>query len=232
MDNNIENVVSEEEKALSKKPRKKAVKSMKEDEKISENITLCADGKYRWQYDVNLLKNPTFLFLVLKILLIPFAAIFVFVNIIDISKWGYDHFLPNLKIFGLIFLVLIAIVFVSYLIYAAIMGGKYSVIFEMDEKGINHRQIPAQAKKAKKIAAFTAAGGGLSGNLSTIGVGIAASRTEMYSEFSKVKMIKVYPRKNLIKINETLEHNQVYAAEVDFEFVKNYISEHCPNAKK
>ncbi|MBO4212582.1 MAG: hypothetical protein J5894_00535, partial [Clostridia bacterium] len=69
-------------------------------------------------------------------------------------------------------------------------------------------------------------------NFSTIGAGIAASRTEMYSEFSKIKKIKVYPRRNLIKINETLEHNQVYAADVDFEFVKNYICEHCPGAKK
>ena len=232
MDNEIENVVSEEEKALPKKPRKKAVKPTKEDEKISENITLCADGKYRWQYDVNLFKNTTVLFLILKIFLIPFAAIFVFVNVIDILKWGFDSFLSNLKIFGLVFLVLIAVVFISYLIYAAIMGGKYSVIFEMDEKGINHRQIPSQAKKAKKIAGLTAAGGAASGSLSTIGIGIAASRTEMYSEFSKVKRIKVYPRKNLIKLNETLEHNQVYAADADFEFVKNYISERCPNAKK
>ena len=231
MDNEIENVVSEEEKALPKKPRKKAVKPTKEDEKISENITLCADGKYRWQYDVNLFKNPTILFLILKILLIPFAVIFMVVNIIDISKWGVDRFLPNLKVFGLVFLVLIAIIFISYLIYAAIMGGKYSVIFEMDEKGINHRQIPSQAKKAKKIASFTAAGGAATGNLSTIGIGIAASRTEMYSEFSKIKRIKVYPQRNLIKLNETLEHNQVYAADIDFEFVKNYIREHCRNAK-
>ena len=204
----------------------------KQDEKISENITLCADGKYRWQYDVNLFKNPTVLILILKVLLIPFAAIMVFVNVIDIINWGFNNFLSNLKIFGIVFLVLVAVVLLSYLIYAAIMGGKYCVIFEMDEKGINHRQIPSQAKKAKKIAGAAVAGGIATGNFSTIGAGIAASRTEMYSEFSRIKKIKIYPRRNLIKINETLEHNQVYAADVDFEFVKNYICERCPNAKK
>ena len=204
----------------------------KQDEKISENITLCADGKYRWQYDVNLFKNPTVLILILKVLLIPFAAIMVFVNVIDIINWGFNNFLSNLKIFGIVFLVLVAVVLLSYLIYAAIMGGKYCVIFEMDEKGINHRQIPSQAKKAKKIAGATVAGGIATGNFSTIGAGIAASRTEMYSEFSRIKKIKIYPRRNLIKINETLEHNQVYAADVDFEFVKNYVCERCPNAKK
>ena len=232
MDNEIENVVSEEEKALPKKPRKKTVKPTKEDEKISENITLCADGKYRWQYDVNLFKNSTVLFLLLKILLIPLVAIFAFVNIVDLIKQGFENFLANFKIFGIVFLVLVALIFVSYLIYAAIMGGKYSVIFEMDEKGINHRQIPAQAKKAQKIATFTTVAGAVGGSFSTIGAGAAASRTEMYSEFSKVKIIKVYPRRNIIKLNETLEHNQVYAADVDFEFVKNYISDRCPNAKK
>ena len=204
----------------------------KQDEKISENITLCADGKYRWQYDVNLFKNPTVLILILKVLLIPFAAIMVFVNVIDIINWGFDNFLSNFKIFGIVFLALIAVVLLSYLIYAAIMGGKYCVIFEMDEKGIKHRQIPSQAKKAGKIAGAAVVGGVATGNFSTIGAGIAASRTEMYSEFSKIKKIKVYPRRNLIKINETLEHNQVYAADVDFEFVKNYICEHCPGAKK
>ena len=203
-----------------------------QDEKISENITLCADGKYRWQYDVSLFKNPTILFLILKVLMIPFAAIMVFVNVIDIINWGFNNFLSNLKIFGIVFLVLVAVVLLSYLIYAAIMGGKYCVIFEMDEKGINHRQIPSQAKKAKKIAGAAVAGGIATGNFSTIGAGIAASRTEMYSEFSRIKKIKIYPRRNLIKINETLEHNQVYAADVDFEFVKNYICERCPNAKK
>ena len=183
----------------------------KQDEKISENITLCADGKYRWQYDVNLFKNPTVLIFILKVLLIPLAAIMVFVNVIDIINWGFNNFLSNLKIFGIVFLVLVAVVLLSYLIYAAIMGGKYCVIFEMDEKGINHRQIPSQAKKAKKIAGAAVAGGVATGNFSTIGAGIAASRTEMYSEFSKVRKAKVYRRRNLIKLTETIEHNQIYS---------------------
>ena len=33
-------------------------------EKISDNITLYSDGKYRWRYDFNLLTNPTIFFVV------------------------------------------------------------------------------------------------------------------------------------------------------------------------
>lgn len=204
----------------------------KEDKKISENIVLSPDGKYRWQYDVDLLKNPTVLFLLLKILLIPLVAIFAFTTIIDLIKWGSKNFLANFKIFGIVFLVLVALIFVSYLIYAAIMRGKYSVIFEMDERGINHRQIPAQAKKAQKIATFTTVAGVAGGSLSTVGAGAAASRTEMYSEFSKVRKAKVYRRRNLIKLTERLEHNQIYVADADFDFVSNYILSRCTNLKK
>lgn len=203
----------------------------KEDKKISENIVLSPDGKYRWQYDVDLFKNPNVLFLLLKILLIPLVAIFAFVTIIDLIKWGSKNFLANFKIFGIVFLVLVALIFVSYLIYAVIMRGKYSVIFEMDERGINHRQIPAQAKKAQKIATFTTVAGVAGGSLSTVGAGAAASRTEMYSEFSKVRKAKVYRRRNLIKLTETFEHNQIYVADADFDFVSNYILSRCTNLK-
>jgi hypothetical protein len=33
---------------------------------------------------------------------------------------------------------------------------------------------------------------------------------------------------NVIKIREILSNNQVYARDEDFDFVYNYIREHCP----
>lgn len=53
----------------------------------------------------------------------------------------------------------------------------------------------------------------------------------MSSEWGKVKSIAVYPNRNTIKVNETLNKNQVYALDRDFEFVKQYVLDHCPNAK-
>ena len=37
----------------------------------------------------------------------------------------------------------------GYLLYAAIMGGSYIAEFEMDEKGVTHKQIASQTKNAK-----------------------------------------------------------------------------------
>lgn len=202
---------------------------------FGDKVTLCEDGKYRWKYSLNLFKNYSVFFLVWKIFFFIFAAIFVVMTVADASR--FDDFYPdrlvgNLK-FSLYFIIGMTVIsLLGYLIYAARMGGKYTVEFEMDEKGILHRQTPAQAKKARQLGGMTAALGAATGNLTAAGVGMNAQRTEMYSDFSRVKKVKGYPSRGLIKVNETLSHNQVYVQKEDFEFVKNYIISHCESIKK
>lgn len=206
---------------------------MKQAEKeavFTDRVTLGEDGKYRWKYEVNLFRTPVILWLILKIFLCIFLGIFAVVSLADALR-GLHNFVANLKIFGIILLVLIAIVLVSYLIYAAIMGGKYIVEFEMDETKVLHRQIAAQAKKAKKIAGAAMVAGVASGKPGTVAAGIAASNTEMTSEFHKVKLITCRPVFHLIKLNAPLNHNQIYVSPEDYELVKNYLLSHCPNAK-
>ena len=203
-------------------------------EKISENITFCTDGKYRWQYDVNLFKNPTIFLLVWKIFFFITLGIFSIAIIHDSISWRTrlrEQLLYDLRFFAYFLIGMTVVVVLGYLLYAAIMGGKYCIIFEMDENGINHKQIPEQAKKAKKISKATMLAGAASGNFTTIGVGMNAARTEMYSDFSRVRKVKAYPRRDLIKVNCRLSHNQVYAHKKDFEFIRGYITTHCPNLK-
>ncbi|MBR6270838.1 MAG: hypothetical protein IKR26_01610 [Lachnospiraceae bacterium] len=201
---------------------------------VTDRVTLYDDGKYRWVYKMNLFKKPTIFFLICKVMLIAFGAVFVFVSIIDLFRNDFDSdsLLTNLKIFGIVFAVIIVIAFISYLIYAAIMGGNYIVVFTMDQTGILHEQTSDQARKAKKIGAVTAAVGALSGNLSTMAAGMNATRTTMYSEFARVKKVKTNPRRGVIKVNQTLSRNQVYVCGEDFEFVKSYILGKCENLKK
>ena len=201
---------------------------------ISPNIVLCGDGKYRWIYEVSLFKNPTIFLLVWKIFFFIVLGIFVFMLIIDAANGDLDgeRALDTLKFFGIFTGGMTALVAVSYLIYAAVMGGKYIVIFEMDDEGVNHKQLPKQAKKAEAIGMLTALIGLASHNVTTVGVGLNSTRTEMYSGFSTVRKIKAYPRRHLIKVNGLIEHNQVYAAPEDFEFVLGFIRAHVPDRKK
>ena len=205
---------------------------MKESETLNTRVIFCEDGKYRWTYEMSLFKNPTIFLLVWKIFFFIFLGVFAVVNISDFIKWGAEKALQNLPVLGYLFLGITAVVGLGYLIYAAIMGGKYIVEFEMDEKGVNHKQIASQARKAKKLGRATMIAGAASGRIGIVGAGMNAQRTEMYSDFSKVRKIKAYPRRDLIKVNELFGHNQVYAAKEDFEFVKNYIASRCVNIKQ
>ncbi len=202
--------------------------------RVSANITYDSDGKYRWYYEMSLLKNPTIMFLIWKIFFFIMLGIFAFMVILgatESSDYFSEQFLGTLKIFGFILAGMTAIVALSYFIYAAIMGWKYCVYFEMDDTGVKHIQAPKQAAKAKKIGKAAAVIGVATHNYGAVGAGIGSQRTEMYSEFSKVRKVKPYPKRNLIKVNSLLNHNQVYAAAEDFEFVKNFIISKCVNLK-
>ena len=70
------------------------------------------------------------------------------------------------------------------------------------------------------------------GNLSTVGTGVlAAARTSMYTGIDEVKELEILPKERLIRLNETLSRNQVYAEDEDFAFVASYIQARCRNAK-
>ena len=206
-----------------------------QDPRVTENVYLCPDGKYRWVYEMPILKNPTIFLLVWKIFFFIILGIFVMLSVMDAVEWPNEigeQLLNNLKFFGYFIAGMTVLVAVSMLIYAAIMGGKYVVLFEMDEHGVNHKQLPKQAKKAQVIGAITALVGLASGNFTTAGAGVlSASRTEMYSEFAKVRKVKSCPRRHLIKVNQLLNKNQVYADPADFDFVLNYIRARVPARK-
>jgi hypothetical protein len=125
---------------------------------------------------------------------------------------------------GMAILLIIAYVFVGFL-----YGGKYYVLFKMDDKGVNHIQLDKQYKKAQALGFLTALIGLSSGNLTTAGSGLmAATKQSLYTSFKKVKSIKVAKARNTIYVNETLSRNQVYVANEDFDFILEHILNHCP----
>lgn len=204
-------------------------KENREEIRVSPGVSLCTDGKYRWKYEMSLFKNPTIFIMVWKIFFFIILGIFVLANIADAVEWGdsfWEHFCQNLRFFGVFLIGMTVLSALGYLLYAAIMGGKYIVLFEMDERGVNHKQLPKQAKKARRISELTMLAGAATGNPSVAGIGINSARSEMYSEFKKVRSVKPFPRRDLIKVNERFGKNQVYASKQDFDFVLEYILSH------
>ena len=206
-----------------------------EGQKISENIYLCPDGKYRWTYELNMIKNPIILFTIWKIfgiLILIMLAISFLIELFDgdIKSWFTDFlFTPGILIVPGIMLVLSII---AYLIVAGSYGWKYMVLFEMDEEGVIHHQMPKQFEKAKALSWLTVMAGAVAGNYTTMGSGLLASaKSKSVSSFESVKKVIRKKGFNTIKVNETLEKNQVYASDGDYEFVWDYITSRCKNAR-
>ena len=201
---------------------------------VTPNIGLGPDGKYRWIYEMSLFRNPSLFVTVWKVFFFVCIGLFVMMALIQAFEGDLDGqaALDLLRICGIVLGVMTALVVISFLIYAAIMGGKYIAMFEMDENGITHRQLPKQAKKAMGIAAAALVIGMLSNSTSTMASGFAASNTEMYTSFSKTKKVRFDPRRDTIRIRHTLNRNQIYAKPEDFSFVQNYILERVPDSAK
>lgn len=193
------------------------------------------DGKYRWVYEVPMLKNPTILFDVYKVLGISFGIVWLF-NVLLIScEDGLN--LRNLWSFtsGFLILMLVFLVigYLAYFIVAWYYGWKYIVLFTLDEKEVVHQMMPRQIEKAKVLGALTALVGSVAGKPGVMGAGVlAASRSTSTSVLANVA--RLVPRRSLhlIKVNQLLNKNRVFVPDEDFDFVYNFLCQHCPKAKK
>ena len=199
----------------------------------SKNITMCYDGKYRWVYELDMYKSPVIIKEVWRAMLVAgviVLAILFAINIMDGDLMETLQFVAQAA--AILFGIFLVLSIIGCLVFAYIIGGKYCVVFEMDEEGINHKQHDKHVKKSELAGAITVLAGLAGGNLSTVGTGIlAASRTSMLTYFDDVKELEILPKEHLICLNETLSRNQVYAEDEDFAFVANYIKSHCRNAK-
>ncbi len=200
---------------------------------VTNNITCGPDGVYRWMYDFSMLKNPTILYTLWKVFGISLAAVYLFVVFVLVYNGDFEDSFPSVTgIFLIIMVVILVICGIAYLLVAASNGGKYTVLFEMDDEQVVHLQMAKQFERAKAMAWISGIAGVLTGNLTMIGQSLmAGSKNMSVSTWSDVKSIKAVRKRNVIYVNEAVQKNQVYAADEDFDFVVNYIASHCINAK-
>lgn len=177
-------------------------------------------------------RNPVILYTVLKIFGICVGIVVLFVNLLFLLdsnvSFGDVLFQSETKYAAIAFLIFFAVVILSYYIVAKMHGGKYIVLFEMDDKQIVHQQMDSQFQKMQAINWLTFMAGAVSGNYSMMGLSINNSvRSSVTSEYVNVRKVIPKKRLNTIKVNELLEHNQIYVCDDDFNFVLDYLQSHC-----
>ena len=204
-------------------------------ESTDSRVTLYPDGKYRWVYEVPMLKNPSILMDVYKVLGISFGLVWLFNMLIISCEDGLSlsSLWSSTSVFLILMAVFVVIGYVAYVIVAWTYGWKYVVLFEMDEKEVKHQQMPRQVKKAKVLGALTVLAGVAAGRPGVVGSGLLAStRFSTTSVLANVARLVPCRRMNLIKVNQLLNKNRIYVPEEDFDFVYDFLCQHCTKAKK
>lgn len=205
---------------------------MPQKEEYTQRVTLCPDGKYRWIYEFDMIRNPVIFITVSKVLILSFLAVFAFVILIGIKDLTPKYFFDTLLCFVILALIFQVIGFIAYIIVAKRYGYKYIVLFEMDENGFVHRQMKSQFEKASAMGWLTAAMGAVSGNISAIAAGInSATHDSLATDFKLVKNIKPIRKFNTVKVNSPFSKNQIYVEKEDFDFVLEYIKKRVEEKK-
>ena len=180
-------------------------------------------------YEFSFWKNPVVLITAYKVLLIALAVPALLMFFLTLGDGMEEAFKILITMIGYGIVLMTVLLIVAYIVLGFMYGGKYYVLFKMDDNGVNHIQLDKQYKKAQALGYLTAMIGVTTGNLSAGGAGLlVASKPSLYTNFKKVKSIKISPRSNTIYINESLKRNQIYATKEDFPFVKEYILKNCP----
>lgn len=188
------------------------------------------DGKYRWQYDMDMMQNKSIVWIVFKILGICMAGVWLLMTFLFAQESGF--FPRGFLVLTLVFAAITAAVFlITYLIYviaAKIKGGVYVLQYEMDEQGVRIVQSKATTKRNKAMGAAVVAGALATGKLASAGpaAGMLLSEEIAHTYFANIRKVKEQRRYNLIDIRETMGANQIYAADEIYDQVLAFIRAH------
>lgn len=192
------------------------------------NITV-QGADLQWMYEFSFWRNPAILITLIKVLLISVLILVFFMFIITLGDGLVEALSVAGTILGYGVPVMVVLLGVSYVLVGLLYGGKYCVLFKMDDKGVYHIQLEKQFKKAQALGLLTALVGLSGGNITAGGAGLmAATKQSLYTSFKKVKSVKAVRSRNTIYINESMTRNQLYVENEDFDFILHHIVKHCP----
>ncbi len=202
-------------------------------ESTSGGIRYCADGKYRWTYDMNLWKDFSSVWEMVRLFFIMALITWLLLFLTGIGNHGVAGALRQSAVeAGVLFGIFTALTLIAYPCYSLLMGGRYSILFEMDDKELCHTRMEKQVVHEELVDWLDTINEYLKSDVigTALDVRTAAS-TAMISEFEYVKRIKIDTKESRMTLSGIVTRNKVYTAPEDMQFVCRWIREHCPNAR-
>ena len=198
---------------------------------LPPGIEYIEDGPFYWTYSQSLWSNPTILYTVLKVMLIAVLLVTLFIGGLAVMDGSFDA--GEILLIGIgLALGFSVLSLLGYAVFAAISGGKYNMLFIMDDDCIMHAQMPKEASRGNKLMDVAGVVGILTGNPTLVGTSMAHhGRHTMTSTFANVKSITQDRAHDVIKIRAGVEFNQIYANPAQYDFVLSYIANRCPNVR-
>ena len=198
---------------------------------LPEGIELLEDGTLGWTYSQSLWSNPTILYTLLKVMMVAVLIVMVFIGGIGLMEYSFE-ISELLMIGGGLAVGMTILSLLGYAVYAAISGGKYNMLFFMNDTLVVHMAMPKEAKRGDRINDMAVLLGALTGNPTLTGMGMANyGRNTLESKFADVSSIVQDRSHDLIKVRAGLKFNQIYASPSQYDFVLSHIASHCPGIR-
>lgn len=183
-----------------------------------------------WEININLLKNTGVIKEVLKVLMIAFAIVFVFIFFL----WAGDGF-PNIIDLGDIKFVggLLIATILGTVILIKLIGSSYLIAYQLTSRGAKFTTLPNQKRKNKILSAILMGLGLLSKNVTATGVGaLSHSRQDMFTDWKKVRKVVYFKRKKEIHLHcKDLTKNILFCTQENVEQVFAMVSYYSKQAK-
>ena len=198
---------------------------------LPPGIERLEDGTLGWTYSQSLWSNPTILYTTLKVMMIAVVIILLLIGGLSAIEGDFD---PEFFLYMTVGLIVGAFILslIGYAVYAAVSGGKYNMLFFMNDDVVVHMAMPKEAKRGDRINDIAVLVGVLTGNPTLTGMGMANSgRNTLESNFADVKSIVQDRSHDLIKVRAGLKFNQIYASPAQYDFVLSHIASRCPGIR-
>jgi hypothetical protein len=158
------------------------------DEKQSIPVQIDGDTR-RWVFVVQLWKDTQIPLTIIKVFLL--AALFpaLLTLVIELfegnPRGGLRAFF---MIYGITAGIILALLLIAYPLVILIKGGRYPVLFEMDETGITHIEMPRSARRTEIMSWVGVFIGAAARNPGVMGANLlAASRKELHTTFKQIR---------------------------------------------